>query len=113
MAMAVVDVLEVIQIEHQQRRRDFREAADACRFLRQRGQEVAPVGQAGERIGAGQVVKLGLHVLACGDVLLNADVMADDAAIVEYRGDGQLLVVKAAVALLVDDFARARCGRPE
>ena len=54
MAVGVVDALEVVDVQHQQQRR-LAGAGHAVDLARQRQLEAAAVGQAGERIAAGQV----------------------------------------------------------
>ena len=62
MAVAVVDVLEVVDVDQHQRARDRRLAA-ACA---QGGLEVTPVGQTGQHVALGQLAQLGVGVRELG-----------------------------------------------
>ena len=64
-AVRVVDALEVIDVDHQHERR-LAGARDAVDLARQRQLEVAPVGQAGERIAARELAQAVDHRLQPG-----------------------------------------------
>ena len=74
-AERVVDVLEVVEVEHQ-RRAGGAVAADVLDVALQRARERAAIEQAGQRVVVGQVAQLGLVAAPLGDVLdLEQDVL--------------------------------------
>ena len=72
MAVAVVDALEVVQVDHQQRQ-FVAIAARALDLVDGLRQEAAPVGDAGQAVGVGEILQEGLGQLVAGDVLPRAD----------------------------------------
>jgi hypothetical protein len=81
---AVVDLLEVVQIQHQQDQRLVLGAG-----VRKGGfgalQEHAAVDHARQRVGAGHAVQLAFQVLALGDVAINALDTSEVPVLVEDR----------------------------
>ena len=112
MAIAVVDLLETIQVELQHSK-----ALSAGHCLLADGFKLhdkgVAVGQAGERIVAGQKLDLLLARFALGQVGEHADEVGDHAARIPHCADGGLLGKDFATLALVPQFARPVAGAPQ
>jgi hypothetical protein len=87
-AVGVVDRLEAIEVEQQQRRALAALAASAD-LPPQLLLEAAPVVERGDRIAVGQFVGMRLEPLALGDVLDLGDEMARRAVLFAHDRDGE------------------------
>ena len=84
-AERVVDVLEVVEVEHE-RGAGRPVAADVLEVRLQRAREGAAVEQAGQRVVVGQVAQLGLVAAPLRDVLdLEEDVLRDAGGVAHQR----------------------------
>ncbi len=99
-AEAVVDVLEIVQIDEQYRQAAVIAARGDQRLAEAILEQVA-VGKPGQRIVIGLALKLALMGLALGDVVLDADKMRDLAAFVSHWRDQQLVPEQAAVLAVI------------
>ncbi|MNZ54499.1 hypothetical protein D3C78_724000 [compost metagenome] len=109
MADGVVDRLEVIQIDEQQRPQAPLPLAGALRLF-QTPHEQAPVGQAGQGVEERQAPDLLLGGHAGGDVAQRRHVMGDLPGIVADRTDGQHLRVLLAALAPVPHLALPGAG---
>ena len=101
-AEAVVDQLEVVEVEDQHR--PVR-TAGAGQVRRQALLEAAAVDQAGDRVVVGEVAQLGLEALSLGYVARHARDAGDGAGGVEDRRRGQRHVDPAVAAPQRDGLA--------
>ena len=127
-AEGVVDELEVVEVDEQQRDRAARARA-AVHAAAQLGLELGAVGQPGQRVEVGQARDLLLGAQALGDVLAGGEDADDrarhvaqqrvaprDRAALACPGDDVALVVGERLLLLAQHasevVARGRRGRP-
>ena len=106
---AVVDQLEVVQVDEHQRALALRALATAQRLL-QAVEQQAAVGQAGQRVVVRQVTDFLLGRLALGDVGERADVVRDLARLGLHGGDGQPFGEDGTALAPVPDLARPGAG---
>ncbi len=103
-AQRVVDVLEVIEIEENQRQR-LMAALRAAERVADAVLEQAAVRQPGERIEMREPLDMLLRCLVLGDVAEDADIVAQRAAGIAYLADRQPLRKDAAVLAPVPHLA--------
>ncbi len=108
-AMQIVDVLEVVQIDEHQRAQLVAAPAGGHGLVQAIEQQPA-IGQTGQRIVEGQVVDPLLGRLAIGDVGKGGDIMGDLAVDVAYGTDGQPLGKYLAALAPVPDLAFPHAG---
>ncbi len=103
-AEQVVDVLEVVEVDEDQRAVPAVAVGMRERLVQAIGQQ-APVGERGQVIVEGEGVDFRLAFLGPRDVGEAADIMGDDAMVVTDRADGQALRIHLAVAAPFPDLA--------
>ena len=105
MAKAVVDVLEVVQIEKHQRHL----VALAVHVVQGHLQPVIEedaVGQAGEGVMLGLMLQRFLLAFKFGNVVKNRDIVGDAPLLITHRVDGQPFGIDLAAFAAVPDLAR-------
>lgn len=113
MAQRVVQGLELVQIDKQQRPTPPRALAQRHGLLHSVEQQ-APVGQVGERIVEGQMSDLFLGFLALADVRERGHIVRDLSIVTAHGRNALQQRIHLAVLAPVPDFTQTRHpGRPE
>ena len=103
-AQAVIDDLEVIEVDHQQSTAGLVALRRSQRLLGAVGEQQT-VGQVSQGIMVNQTCELGLGVLDRGDIRKNRDIVTDLAFVIGNRAHGLPLRVDLAAFAPVPDFA--------
>ena len=104
MAQAVVDALEVVQVDEEQPQEQALAPGDAQGMLQAQAQQGA-VGQVGKGVVVGQVFELGLVVLDRADVGEDADALAEVAGGVTHGAEAEPDGIGRAIRTAVEDLA--------
>ena len=112
MAERVVECLEIVQVDEQQRATTVVAATGGQSLLEPVCQKAA-VGQAGELVEESQILDFLLGPFAQGDVLNACDVVCDRSTIVAYGRDRQPCRIFASVLAAIPYFALPETDRIE